>query len=558
MSVPVLEFSDLFKLPVRWVGEVARNLAGRAADHPVVTLAALGGIVWFIYKYAKALGGSPRELWLLYGYKFAETTAYAMCLTTMTLSLKRDSGLGDEAASNYLLGYSILISIFAIAVGGLTDSLGLRRMMVASIGLLFAARVGMGLTSNPWVLAVFGALPMALGMAVVAPLVSMGVKRFTTKETAAHGFAFYYIIMNVGFAVGGGLLDAFRTGIFAERNDAGKIVNENAGAIIAGYQFSTYKILFLSSLAGTVLSLLAVAFMRPAITEGNFEDATAKPSDKGTSPTGRSLAGHVLAAFASTGSALRSAARERYFWIFMGLVAATLFVQAVNRHFSLTFPDYGIRVLGEGAKIGSVYGVLNPVLIIVLVPIVAALTKRVKSFTMLIIGATISTGSCFLAAIPGHHFAGLNDTALGRFVFIDWLGLADSPAALAANPPCESYWPLMIFILVFTVGEAIWSPRFYQFTAECAPKGREATYLSLSTLPAFGAKFIVMSMSGLLLAEYVPVDKATKTVLPHPDHAFVWVWIGVASAVTPIGLLILKPFFERAHAKQIEASRTEA
>ena len=442
----------------------------------------------------------------------------------MTLSIKRDSGLSDEQAGGYLLAYSILISIFSIAVGGLTDSIGLRRMMVASIGFVFVARLGMWLCTDPWVLAVVGALPMALGMAVVAPLVSIGVKRFTTKESAAQGFALYYIVMNIGFAIGGWMLDAFRTGCLATHDAAGKVANENAGAILFGHPFSTYKIIFLSSLVGTVLSLVAVFFMRTAVTERNLGE-TGSEKDPETPRARASVLRHISSAFADT-----------------------LFVQAVNRHFSLTFPDYGIRVLGEGAKIGSVYGVLNPVLIIVLVPVVAAITPRVKSFTMLIVGATISTLSCFLAAIPGHYFTSMNDTALGRFIFINWLGLARSPEDLAANPPCETYWPLMLFILIFTIGEAIWSPRYYQFTAECAPKGKEATYLSLSTLPAFGAKFIVMAMSGYLLATYVPVDKVTKSVQPHPHHAQIWVWIGVASAITPIGLLLLKPVFERARA----------
>ena len=42
---------------------------------------------------------------------------------------------------------------------------------------------------------------------------------------------------------------------------------------------------------------------------------------------------------------------EKMFWVYIGMLALTLFVRFVFFHFSYTFPKYGISILGEGAKL---------------------------------------------------------------------------------------------------------------------------------------------------------------------------------------------------------------
>jgi dipeptide/tripeptide permease len=138
-------------------------------------------------------------------------------------------------------------------------------------------------------------------------------------------------------------------------------------------------------------------------------------------------------------------------------------------------------------------------------------------------------------------------------IFVNWLRMAPTMDALMAAPPTPAYWPLIVFIFIFTIGEAIWSPRLMQFSAEIAPKGRESTYLSLAVLPSFAAKFVVGPLSGILLAIYAPVDQATQAVLPHPNHAMIWFWVGVMALPTPIGLLLCGRWINR-HTNQSGAA----
>lgn len=110
----------------------------------------------------------------------------------------------------------------------------------------------------------------------------------------------------------------------------------------------------------------------------------------------------------------------------------------------------------------------NPLLIFVLVPIVTALTQRRKVYNMMIVGTLVMAAPTFLLA-------------------------------LGAN-----FWTLLGYILIMTVGEAMWQPRFLQYAAEIAPEGRTAAYMGVAQLPWFLTKVIVPLYSGYFLGKYVP------------------------------------------------------
>lgn len=501
----------------------------------------LGAIIW---NYAKGLRGSPRELWLIILYKFIEYSAYAAMNMVFTLWLSADCGLKDVAASSFIAGWSIALTAIGMVVGALVDTVGIRRVCLLSVAMLLFSRLCMAKLTDPVLVFIFGFLPLALGFAIVAPVVSVGIKRYTTRVGSAMGFALFYVVMNVGYAVGGLGFDWIR-GLFATRNAAGEIVNANGGVIWLGVHFSTYQLFFVFGTAATLLSLLALLPIRDGVERTEEGIVITPPKPRG------SVKETVVSSVKDTADLMGTVFREKYFWIFMGLIGLTVFVRFVFLHFHYTFPKYGLRVLGEDAKIGNIYGVLNPVLIVFLVPLVSMLTKKVPSFRMLLIGASISSLSCFIALIPPQVFTHLTDSVLGEMIFVNWLRMAPSLDALLAAPPTPAYWPLIVFILVFTIGESIWSPRLLQFSAEIAPKGRESTYLSLAVLPSFAAKLVAVPMSGILLQIYAPVDEATKAVLPHPDHAMIWFWVGVMALPTPIGLLLCGRWINR-HTKQGE------
>jgi MFS family permease len=95
------------------------------------------------------------------------------------------------------------------------------------------------------------------------------------------------------------------------------------------------------------------------------------------------------------------------------------------------------------------------------------------------------------------------------------------------------YVMIFLFIALLSVGESIYSPRLYEYAAAIAPKGQEASYMSLSYLPFFLAKLPVAMFSGVLLARFCPETGPRNS-------AALWLIIALTTTIAPAGLLLLR------------------
>jgi hypothetical protein len=94
---------------------------------------------------------------------------------------------------------------------------------------------------------------------------------------------------------------------------------------------------------------------------------------------------------------------------------------------------------------------------------------------------------------------------------------------------------IFIFIVCLSMGEAVYSPRLYEYAAAIAPKGQEASYMALSQVPMFLAKLPMASISGLLLARFCPAT--------GPRHSgTLWLIIACTTMVAPVGLFACQRF----------------
>lgn len=90
---------------------------------------------------------------------------------------------------------------------------------------------------------------------------------------------------------------------------------------------------------------------------------------------------------------------------------------------SYTYPKFGIRELGEGAApIGRLYA-MNNILIILLVPLVGALSQRISAYRMVSVGSTVAAVSVFIMTLPPYWFQGMADGFLGHLAGHAHLGL---------------------------------------------------------------------------------------------------------------------------------------
>lgn len=249
-----------------------------------------------------------------------------------------------------------------------------------------------------------------------------------------------------------------------------------AGQDIGGFHLSSSQMVFLVGFACSVVNVGLAALLR---------DGERNASEQ-RSPL--SIAREVVSA--------------RSFWLFMAFVALLTMVRLIFQHAHLTWPKYSLRSFGEDFPFAW-YWSINPAMIIVLTPVVTVLTRHLRPYPVIVFGAILSSLSVFAMAFSTTITASL------------------------------------VFIVTLSLGEALWSPRLYEYTATIAPRGREASYMGLAELPLFLAKPVVGFFSGWALTRWVPVEGAR-------DPEAMWMVIGLMTIAAPLAMLFLRRRLEAA------------
>ncbi len=434
---------------------------------------------------------APRALWAVNLSSLVEGFVYFGMLANLTFYFNEYGRLADQP-TGWMVGLLTAgITICMLFFGGRADTWGVRRTFAVSILLMLAGRSllalapGLGLASGglltPFNGVAAGAiLLIVLGYGMYYPATYAAVRQFTTPATASMGFAMLYAVMNLG-----GWLPTFMAPVRQRYGISGAY-----GVYVAASALGLIALFLL--LTRTTAEKAAAAAREAKAAEAPAEKTDA-PSLPQAEPEGRWawirhwVRNHPLAdaKFAS--------------FIFCLIPVQTLF--AYN-YFIL--PPYVKRAF-EGTWIGDHYEVatqFNSLLIFILCPIVAALTTRMKVYTVMILGTAVMALPTFIL--------GLGPTVPGLFAFL----------------------------VLMTLGEAIWQPRFLQFAAEIAPEGRTGAYMGVAQFPWFLTKMIVPLYSGAALARWCPAEgsRATGTM---------WLVFGLVSLITPLFLIAARGWLGR-------------
>lgn len=478
------------------------------------------GLAGFVAKFTVLKGALP-ELWIIFATKLLTLLAYGVMNFTLVLWLSSDLHYNDVQASFFYAAWSTMMTLCTVAVGSLVDAIGLRKAFLLGVGICLVARGMMTFWTTPLLALGAGLFPLAVGEALMTPVMVAAVRRYATTSQRSISYSIFYSMMNAGLGVASLVFDFVR-----------RRLGEHGHFIVPlfGADLSTYRTLFLLSFLLTLPSLLILYF---GIRDGVEAADAAKPTQAAPPPEPPS--GKRRPLLKTIGGNLAEAKRIfqglwgqpafHKFLIFLSLVVA---VRLIVYHMYNTYPKFGIRELGDGAPIGRLWS-LNGFLIVFLVPVVGALTQKISAYRMVIVGSFISALSVFLMALPPAWFEPLAQGVLGHWVGHLWLGV---------KGPVHPYYLMILFYVLFlSVGEALWSPRLYEYSAAIAPKGQEASYMSMSYLPFFIAKLFVGLFSGMLLARYCPET--------GPRHSQgLWLIIALTTLITPIGLLALRRFIQ--------------
>ena len=429
----------------------------------------------------RALLSCPRELWLIYLATFFEYLGIFSFLQTLPLWLSSDFGMDDQRAGWWAATFSTLVTLFVFLVGSIADVLGVRKTLLLSFALAAVMRLAMSLAPTS-ATALAALLAFGFAYATTSPVLQTAVQRASSPRTRAFAFSLWYVSFNVAGAVVGPVIDATRRAFLDPATKT--LVKRSIDLPLVGPRtISAHAaILGLGFVAAAIATGVVALLRRDFEHRGDEADAPAKPK---VNPL----------------RAMKEVVSDSAFWRFMLLLLLLSLVRMMFQHMHFTWPKYVTREQGEAFPVGTVWSI-NSMLILFLAPLGTALTRKKKPLDVLLVGAFIS--------------------ALSPFVLCFGSGFAFQIG----------------MILLLTVGEALWSPRLYEYNVSIAPRGREATYVSLASLPYFLAKCLGGPTSGYLLNAYCPKE--------GPRHsAILWAVIGITTMLGPVGVLMSRGIIEK-------------
>ena len=474
------------------------------ATVPAEEIVAPGGFAGFIAKFT-VIFGAGRELWLTFLIKFLIYTAYSVTNKTMVLWLSKDLGFSDQAAGA-LVGWvwAPAMTIFTLLAGSVTDAVGLRRTFFLGVAICTVARTVMILTTNPTLALACGVLPLAIGEALGTPVLLAATRRYSTTAQRSMSFSIIYMVMNLGYVAAGYIFDFIRRSDFQ--------------FAIGGFRPTPHQQLFCVSLAFEILLFPTIYFLRRSAEGPAKAERRAASFWAGIAMTVRNTALETAQLFHRL---LKQSGFYRLllFFLFIG------FLKAIFLQMDYVFPKFGDREMGLHAPVGKL-SAINSWVIIVLVPIVGALTQRFAAYRMVIFGGTICAAGVFIMSLPTEWFVAATNSSAGQWLGHQYLGLGG---------PIHPYYIMSaLYLIVFSIGEAFYSPRVYEYAAAIAPKGQEASYGSLAYLPFLVGKLLV-GTGGWLLAAFCPESGPRRS-------GMMWLIFALAASMAPIGLLVFRRY----------------
>ena len=493
-----------------------------------------------------AFAKAPKALWGINIPYVIEGLVYFGILTILGKYCSENVGLSDLHAGWVYSAVTGGITFAMLMLGGVSDKIGVRKSLALALSVMMVGRfmvslsgtlsLGEGIGSPMFLLMSAGLLLMVTAYGLYQPAAYAGVKRYTTPKTAAMGYAVVYALMNLG-AFFSGFISPTTRHLFVD------VFPPNGLTAV----FWVYTFLTMCAVIITLIILTkktdqeAVDRIKREAEENKVEQETKKSA--GDQPAAKEKINNRLLLFLGSGillalivlisqlvneqssyqvtliiliilvvAAIWEFLRKRpdyplrdrrfLFFIFILIPVQTLFA-----HVWLTVPYYLDRTFA-GTIVGNYFEFfsnLNPILIFILAPLIAALTPRAKVYPMMILGT-------FVMAIPTFLLSFGPNTTL-----------------------------FLVYVLFMTIGEAMWQPRFLQWIAEIAPEGKTGAYMGIGQMPWFLTKVITGLYSGYFVENYIPLPDSG---LPFRTGEM-WLIYAVIAMISPIALLFAKKWMLR-------------
>jgi len=145
-----------------------------------------------------------------------------------------------------------------------------------------------------------------------------------------------------------------------------------------GTSLTTYQTLFLAGLGLELMMLPLVWWMRPGleVSDEGVKIIAAPPKAAGANWLD-TLSSSVRNSARNTVRLFGGLFQQTGFYRLLAFLLLIAFLKLIFMQMNYVFPEFGIRELGEGAPVGKLWAI-NSLLVILLVPVIGALTQRFR------------------------------------------------------------------------------------------------------------------------------------------------------------------------------------
>jgi MFS family permease len=521
----------------------------------------------------KELKNSPKSLYLIFLLKFLESYSYFCIIYTLIIFLSEEYKYTDEQAGWSYGLFGMCTSFYGFIFGGiLIDNLGVKfSLCTGSFILLIGRSLLVVCTKHLHVIIILYTL-LPIGTCLGIPVMQIAIRRFTNDKSRALAYSIFYAMMNLSAIFSAAAIDIFRR----------YLIDRPFTIFNFTFELSAYRALFLSGAFSTLISFLISVIMidnqemkfsdrkvyhfeeeeTEKLINKTFEDNDLNTffnkSDITNTNSSKSLNskdninlnintntseiynnnnreiknanGYIESKItinqkikledqfqlkntnlnshdieevkkaAGPCDNLAEVTAQKSFWKFVYMIVLLTGVRIVFRHLDATFPKYMIREFGKEVMYGSIIAI-NPFLIVILIPIFAPLSYQFSAYTQITFGAFLTSLSPF-------------------FLTMD-----------------NQMWTAIMFVVILSIGEALWSPRLYEYTINITEEGKEGIYMALASSPMFIATLITGLTSGLFLENFCPENGKRESWK-------MWGSIGLITLTSPILLYIFKDKIE--------------
>jgi MFS family permease len=329
----------------------------------------------------------------------------------------------------------------------------------------------------------------AIGGSLIKPSVVGTVARTTTGETKALGYSIYYMLVNIGGAVGPFL------------------------AVPVRESFGISYVLVMSSVTTFLLLIGTLIFFKEP----------QRPADAPPPTSFRKVLGDMLKVFGN----LR-------FMSFL-VIFSGFWIMFWQVFYSLPFYVRDVLHFDRFEIIETV----DAWTIILITVAATALAQKLKSIVAMTLGFAIAAGSWFVIvfAPPGLAQVVAWPVVFVMNIVLGFLGLIGLPVTVVELTPAIA--PTALGLMLFAFGEGLQAPRFYEYVSDLAPRDQVGTYMGFAFLPVAIGTFFAGLIAGPLVAHYVEGYKAG--IVAHPEN--MWLVVGGIGIAATILMLLYDRLF---------------